>query len=187
MELFWATVGLFLLSSGLQAGLIFLQQSGGWLTRWWGTHAFAIYNVITLIPWAAFVLVYVVFQFTEHPALPWEGIWLQIIGGILIFAGLSEALWVAILLGPARLNGLRFFSPSLQKERVISGPFRWLENPMYTGYFLVFLGIALLRNSLYDVVIALESLLLLNYFQSTIENRGLCARTQQSLNQRGPQ
>lgn len=186
MEMFWATAGLFLLSSGLQAGLILLQQSGGRLTRWWGIHAFAIYNIITLLPWTAFVLVYVVFQFTEHPALPWEGLWLQVTGGILIFAGVSVALWVAILLGPARLNGRRFFQPALQEERVVSGPFRWLENPMYTGYFLMFLGIALLRNSLYDVVIALESLLLLNYFQSTIENRGLSARTQQGLNQKSP-
>jgi hypothetical protein len=47
MELFWATVGLFLLSSGLQAGLIFLQQSGSRLTRWWGSPAFAVYNIIT--------------------------------------------------------------------------------------------------------------------------------------------
>jgi protein-S-isoprenylcysteine O-methyltransferase Ste14 len=184
MEMFWATMGLFLLSSGLQSGLIFLQQSGGRLTRWWGTHAFIIYNVITLIPWTAFVLVYVVFQFTDHPALSWEGLWLQVIGGILIFIGSSVALWVAILLGPARLNGLRFFDPSLKEDRVIAGPFRWLENPMYTGYFLVFLGVALLRNSLYDLVIALESLLLLNYFQAAIENRGLSARTQQSINKR---
>jgi protein-S-isoprenylcysteine O-methyltransferase Ste14 len=185
MELFWATVGLFLLSSGLQTGLIFLQQSGGQLTRWWGSRAFAIYNVITLIPWTAFVLVYVMFQFTPHPALPWEGLWLQVLGGILIFAGVYVALWVGILLGPARLNGVRFFDPALQEERAVSGPFRWLENPMYTGYFLVLLGVALLRNSLYDVVIALESLLLLNYFQATIENRGLNARTQQNINKKG--
>jgi protein-S-isoprenylcysteine O-methyltransferase Ste14 len=185
MEMFWATADLFLLSSGVQAGLILLQQSGSRLTRWWDTHAFAIYNVITLIPWTAFVLVYVVFQFTEHPTLPWEGPWLQALGGVLIFAGVSVALWVAILLGPARLNGLRFFHPALQEERVISGPFRWLENPMYTGYFLVFLGIALLRNSLYDLVIALESLLLLNYFQATIENRCLSTRMHQGSMNKG--
>jgi protein-S-isoprenylcysteine O-methyltransferase Ste14 len=178
MEMFWATIGLFLLSSGLQCGLIFLQQSDGRLTRWWGSRAFSIYNVITLIPWAAFVLIYSVLQLIPHPTLPWEGWWLQALGGLFIFAGASVALWVAILLGPAKLNGLRFFEPALQEERVVSDPFRWLENRMYTGYFLVFLGVALLKNSLYDLAIALESLLLLNYLQAGIENRGLGAGKQ---------
>jgi protein-S-isoprenylcysteine O-methyltransferase Ste14 len=179
--MFWATIGLFLLSSGLQCGLIFLQQSDDQLTRWWGSRAFSIYNVITLIPWTAFALVYLVLQFTPHPALPWEGLWLQVFGGLLIFIGASVALWVAILLGPAKLNGLRFFKP-LREEQVVSGPFRWLKNPMYTGYFLVFLGVALLKNSLYDLAIALESLLLLNNIQARIENRGLGAGTQQRVN-----
>ncbi len=48
-----------------------------------------------------------------------------------------------------------------------------MKNPMYTGFFLVLLGIALWKNSLYDLAIALESLLLLNGFQARIENRGL--------------
>jgi protein-S-isoprenylcysteine O-methyltransferase Ste14 len=131
------------------------------------------------------VVVYVVFQFIKHPTLPWESLWFQALGGVLVFVGVSAALWVAMLLGPARLNGLRFFRPALPEERVISGPFRWLENPMYTGYFLVSLGIALLRDSRYDLVIALESLLLLNYFQATIENRGLGKRARQSSMNKG--
>jgi protein-S-isoprenylcysteine O-methyltransferase Ste14 len=89
---------------------------------------------------------------------------------------------VAILLGPAKLNGLRFFKPALREEQVVSGPFRWLKNPMYTGYFLVFLGLTLLKNSLYDLAIALKSLLLLNSIQARIENRGLGAGTQQRVN-----
>ena len=174
MELFWATVGLFLLSSGLQAGLIYLQQTSGRLAGWWGSHAFFVYNVITLVPWAAFVLLFAALQFSQHPSLPWGNLWFQVIGGILIFSGASLALWVAILLGPARLNGLGYFAPAMidvKEERVISGPFRWMKNPMYTGFFLVFLGIALGKNSLYDLAIALESLLLLNGFQAGVENR----------------
>ncbi len=123
MELFWPTVGLFLIYSGLQTGLIFLQQSGGQLTRWWGYHAFLIYNGITLTPWAAFVLVYVALQFTQHPSLPWENLWLRVNGGILILVGTSLALWVAILMGTARLNGLRFFVPALQRRAGYFRPF----------------------------------------------------------------
>ena len=173
MVLFGATVGLFLVSSGLQTALILVQQSGGRLTTWWGPHAFSIYNAITLIPWAAFVLAYLALQFTQHPSLPWESLWIQVIGGILISFGVSLALWVAILMGPARLNGLRHFAPASREERVTTGPFQWLKNPMYTGYFLVLLGIALWMSSLFDLAIALESLLLLNGFQARIENRGL--------------
>ena len=78
-----------------------------------------------------------------------------------------------MLLGPARLNGLRFFNPTLKHERIISGPFRRMKNPMYTGYFFVLLGVALLKDSLYDIAIAAESLVLLNGVQAWIENRGL--------------
>ena len=173
MVLFAATAGLFLLSSGLQTALIFVQQSGGRLTGWWGPHAFSIYNAITLIPWAAFVLAHLALQFTQHPSLPWESLWIQVIGGILISFGVSLALWVAILMGPARLNGRRHFAPASREARVTTVPFRWLKNPMYTGYFLVLLGIALWMSSLFDLAIALESLLLLNGFQARIENRRL--------------
>ncbi len=177
MVLFWATVGLFLLSSGLQAGLIYLQHTSGRLSSWWGSLAFPIYNVITLIPWAAFALAYVTLQFRQHPPLPWSNLWLQVIGGILVVSGTCLSVWVATLFGPARLNGLRHFAGATKEERIASGPFRWIDNPMYTGYFLILLGIALWQNSLYDLVIALESLLLLNGVQARIENLGLNKRT----------
>ncbi len=173
IELFASTVILFILASVIQTGLISLQQASSRLSKWWGSRAFFFYNIITLIPWVAFVLSYVVLQFEAHPPLPLEGRWLQIIGGILFLSGTSLALWVAKLMGPARLNGLRHFAPELEEERVTSGPFQWLKNPMYTGYFLVLLGVAFSINSLYDLAIALESLLLLNGIQARIENRGL--------------
>ncbi len=164
-------------SSALQTGLIFVQQRSGSLSGWWGCRAFTIYNIITLIPWSAFVLTYVTLQFRQHPPLPWTILWLQVIGGVLAFSGMCLALWVARMLGPARLNGLRHFAGATDEERIVSGPFHWLENPMYTGYFLVLLGIALWKNSAYDLVIALESLLLLNGVQARIENSGLSGRT----------
>ena len=46
-----------------------------------------------------------------------------------------------------------------------------MKNLLYTGYYLVLLDIALWKNSIYDLAIALESLLLLNGFQARIENR----------------
>ena len=177
MTLFWTALGLFAFSSILQTGLIYVQQRSGTLSRWWGGRAFAIYNLITLIPWVAFLLTYVTLQFRQHPLLPWSSLWLQVIGGILAVLGAFLALWVATLFGPARLNGSRHFTGATEEERIKSGPFRWIDNPMYTGYFLVLLGIALWQNSLYDLIIALEALLLLNGVQARIENLGLPGRT----------
>ena len=173
MALFWATLGLFAFSSVLQTGLIYVQQRSATLSRWWGGRAFAIYNLITLIPWVAFLLTYVTLQFEQHPTLPWSSLWLQVIGGFLALSGAVLALWVARLFGPARLNGLRHFIGATDEERIGYGPFRWIDNPMYTGYFLILMGIALWQNSLYDLIIALESLLLLNGVQARIENSGL--------------
>lgn len=173
MALLWTTVSLFAFSSGLQTGLIYVQQRSGTLSRWWGARAFSIYNFITLAPWAAFLLFYVTLQFEQHPQLPWPSLWHQVIGGILVVSGTCLSVWVATLFGPARLNGLRHFTGATDEGRIKSGPFRWIDNPMYTGYFLILLGIALWQNSLYDLVIALESLLLLNGVQARIENSGL--------------
>lgn len=173
MALFWATVSLFAFSSVLQTGLIYVQQRSGRLSRLWGARAFSIYNFVTLVPWAAFLLFYVTLQFKHHPQLPWPSLWLEILGAVLAVSGAALALWVATLFGPARLNGLRHFTGATNEERILTGPFRWMNNPMYTGYFLILLGIALWQNSLYDLVIALESLLLLNGVQARIENSGL--------------
>ena len=174
--MFWTTVGLFAFSSGLQTGLLYIQRRSGCLSRWWGGRAFSIYNFITVAPWTAFLLLYVTLQFRQHPELPWPSLWVQVLGVVLVLAGAVLALQVAILLGPARLNGLRHFTGATGVERIVSGPFRWMDNPMYTGYFFVLLGVALWKNSLYDLVIASESLLLLNGLQATIENWGLKRR-----------
>ncbi len=173
MALFWTTLGLFAFSSVLQTGLIYVQQRSGSLSDWWGARAFSIYNFVTLAPWAAFLLFYGTLQFEEYPPLPWSSLWLQALGVVLVLSGAVLALWVATLFGPARLNGLRHFTCATKEERIVTGPFRWIDNPMYTGYFLILMGIALWQNSLYDLVIALESLLLLNGVQARIENSGL--------------
>ena len=171
--MFLATIVLFLLASLIQSSLILLQQRGETLTRWWGQRAFPVYNVITLIPWTAFVVVYVALQFQPHPELSLPGPWFQVIGALLLFAGAVLSGWVAVLLGPAKLNGLRFFDPAIQYRRVPSGPFRLMKNPMYTGFFFIFLGVALWKDSLYSLAIALESIIVLNGVQAWVENQGL--------------
>lgn len=177
--MFWSSVILFFLASLIQSGLILLQQRGETLTRRLGRYAFPAYNFVTLVPWAAFVVTYAILQLESHPGLPLSGMWVQALGVLLFLVGSFLAGWVAVLLGPARLNGLRFFDPAIRRDRVLSGPFRLMRNPMYTGFFLVFLGAAFWKDSLYDLAIALESLVLLNGIQAWVENQGL-VRTSRS-------
>ena len=167
--MFWATIILFLIASIIQCGLILLQQRGERLTLWWGRYAFSVYNVITLFPWIAFVLAFLTLQLQPRPELLLSGVWLQAFGALLLLSGTFLAVWVAVQLGPARLNGLRFFDPVIRHDRIPSGPFRLLKNPMYSGFFLIFLGLALWQNSLYNLAIALESAVLLNGMQAWIE------------------
>ncbi|MFQ6026892.1 MAG: methyltransferase family protein [Dehalococcoidia bacterium] len=176
VPLFWVTVGLFVFSNVLQTGLLYAQQRNGSLSRWWGCRAFTIYNFVTLVPWAAFLVAYLSLHLRPHQLLPCHSGWVQVAGGAIFLLGAVLALWVGKLLGPARLNGVRHFSATADAKGIESGPFRWMDNPMYTGCFLMLLGIGLWKNSLPDLVIALESLILLNHFQSRIENSGLTRR-----------
>lgn len=92
-------------------------------------------------------------------AIVWQGsvpetasLW-RIAGGVLALVGLVLMLWSARSLGRS-LTALP--EPVAGGDLVMSGPYRWVRHPMYTGVFLMFSGIALLFDSLAGVVLSVS-------------------------------
>jgi protein-S-isoprenylcysteine O-methyltransferase Ste14 len=70
-------------------------------------------------------------------------------GTILMFAGLSLAVWAKAILRRS------FGIAAANRGAVISGPYRLIRHPMYAGYFLVFAGFLINNPSIWNLVVYL--------------------------------
>ncbi|NOT10196.1 MAG: hypothetical protein HOP28_18535 [Gemmatimonadales bacterium] len=68
-------------------------------------------------------------------------------GALLIAAGLGVKLWAASALGPAAYYWGNFFRDEPAVAPSLTGPYRWLDNPMYTVGYLHAYGFALATQS----------------------------------------
>jgi protein-S-isoprenylcysteine O-methyltransferase Ste14 len=94
-------------------------------------------------------------------------------GLLFIVVGTAVFFWAGFQLGLKRTWGIRFFDSRYKSKLELAGPYKILENPIYTGLFLFFLGFALFSNSLFFLLISVESYLLLNVLMAELENREL--------------
>lgn len=151
-----------------------IQDRLSWYTNRFGEkRGFFIHFTITALLWAALYFMFLLRNSTHDMPLPISTSWLAEIGTILTYLGVALAIWSIALLGVRRMWGIRYFSketkPSVEKR----GPYRFLKNPMYAGFFFIFLGAALTQNSLFYLVAAAESFLLLNVCLARFENKGI--------------
>jgi protein-S-isoprenylcysteine O-methyltransferase Ste14 len=82
--------------------------------------------------------------------VPWP-LPLRILGGLLVAAGL--------FLGGSALSQMRKAHTSPDPHQpttalVTSGPYRFTRNPIYLGFFLIYLGFTLLAETLWGVIIS---------------------------------
>ncbi|MBI4549158.1 MAG: isoprenylcysteine carboxylmethyltransferase family protein [Ignavibacteriae bacterium] len=67
-----------------------------------------------------------------------HGCLIQFLSGLLLFAGLSLALWARWTMRDAfQPPGLR---PTEETPLIVDGPFRWTRNPNYLGYLIMWIG-----------------------------------------------
>ena len=69
------------------------------------------------------------------------------------------------------MNGDAF--GAVTARRIGSGPYRWLRNPIYDSYALALAGWAFVTGAGGYLVLALESLIVLNLVEAGVESRAI--------------
>lgn len=162
------TVMFFALASALNTADQVLEARFGFLRRRFGGRvAWAIHLAFITPGWIAFfVLASGVGEPLRWP-LP-EGAW--VMGPPVLAVGLVLSGSALVQLGPvATLNG-RVFGVG-RREVVEGGIFAWLDNPMYDGFALIFVGSGFWATNSAHLVLAAASYVILNLCEARVENR----------------
>lgn len=129
-----------------------------WITHLW----------LNGIIWSVLVVWLTIIQFSLPTNLDvsftfkWIGIALFILGITMVIA-------ISFVLNFQNLMGLRFFYPA-ETKRIPSSLYRILNNPMYDGFILILVGLALWLGVVQDFYLAFASFLLLNVILASVEN-----------------
>jgi protein-S-isoprenylcysteine O-methyltransferase Ste14 len=95
------------------------------------------------------------------------------IGGILLVSGVFLAIWGRRVMERAGTN----VNPTLPSTALVAtGPFLFSRNPLYVALTLIYVGLALLANALWVLVLIVPVLLILHYGVVRREERYLEAR-----------
>ena len=94
----------------------------------------------------------------------------QLIGLVLLVTGLVVSTWGFIILGVKRSLCLNFFEENVPVVK--SSIYRYLRNPEVNGFWAAMAGFALFTRSYYNLIIAVEYILLM-IPHSKLENRPL--------------
>ncbi len=81
--------------------------------------------------------------------------WLAVAAGVIgIAAGIGIKLWARSGVGPTGYYWYDFFDPAARAPETPRGPYRYLDNPMYTVGYLHAYGFAILVESLPGLILA---------------------------------
>ena len=153
----FALMFVFLTIFGESVNLI-LQLRGRKITKWVGPYAFTFHMAITGGLWVITFIVILLLQMEDHPTFH-DHLILQYTGLILLVSGGAVALWTCNVLGLKRALCLNFFEEGV--PAATEGPYRYLSNPLDYGFWTALIGFALLTGSLYNLVIAVEFILVM--------------------------
>jgi protein-S-isoprenylcysteine O-methyltransferase Ste14 len=95
----------------------------------------------------------------------------QVVGAILVFAGLGLAVWARVHLG--RNWGMPMTEKD-EPELVTSGPYRLVRHPIYSGILLAVLGTALANNLYWLIAFAV---ILVYFIYSAKVEEGIMTRS----------
>jgi protein-S-isoprenylcysteine O-methyltransferase Ste14 len=98
------------------------------------------------------------------------GLW---VGGALLASGVFLAIWGRRVMEQSGTN----VNPTLPTTALVAiGPFRFSRNPLYVALTLIYVGLALLANALWVLVLIVPVLLILHYGVVRREERYLEAK-----------
>ncbi len=108
----------------------------------------------SIIGIAIMVLLWIPLPFPVSDVLRWV---LLIVGGLLFFAGMAIIWWGRVTLGETHNVSSSMGAEVFEGQRLITGgPFAYVRNPMYVGFFISMVG-ALMLYRTWTVVVVLIS------------------------------
>lgn len=90
-------------------------------------------------------------------------------GVLLVVTGIATKLWAAATLGEKAYYWYNFFTPTRPLEPATTGPYAFLENPMYTVGYLQAYGFALVTGSALGLVASLVDQAAILAFHRSVE------------------
>jgi len=137
---------------------LILQLKGKKLTKWFGRNAFKIHAIVMLAFWVMTIILVFALQFEKH-LLFHNNIILKYAGLVLFIGGLVLSTWALKLLGLRRALCLNFFEKKVPVVK--SSLYKHFENPLDYGFVIFMFGLALLTASWYNLIIAIEALIII--------------------------
>lgn len=101
-----------------------------------------------------------------HPVARWAGAALMVAGMVIVRRGIATMRRAGTNVPPNRPATVI----------VTSGPFGWSRNPLYVGLYIAFIGISLLINTLWGVIVLIPLFALMHYGVILREERYLAAK-----------
>lgn len=155
--LFVLTLVSVFLTVSVESSVFILQLKRRKFSQWFGKNAFKVHMAITGFFWSVSSLLIVILQFKKHPFFHNSAV-LKYAGLIVLASGLFISIWGFRLLGVKRSFGLNFFEDSVPVVK--KSLYKTIKNPEEYGFWMAVLGFALFTQSLYNLVIALEFIIL---------------------------
>ncbi len=158
----WAVLAFHVAARIAYVGFIWVglvrQQASDWWTRRWGTEGgFAKFRrgawFVMLIDGVSFVAVCLVDRGTLPATVP--RVPAIVVGVALALLGIGTKLCAAATLGDKAYYWYNFFTPAARVAPAVTGPYRYLRNPMYTVGYLQTYGFALVTGSLAGLAVSL--------------------------------
>jgi protein-S-isoprenylcysteine O-methyltransferase Ste14 len=117
------------------------------------------------------------FAWWLHATIPFEivaepsfGLWALTIGTVALVVGAAVFWWGMSTFARAR-TGILLQRPA--SRLVTYGPYRWSRNPMYVGFVAMYLGFALMMNSVWPIALLPGVIVALELIVITREERYL--------------
>ncbi len=155
--LYVLTLASVFLAVSVESLIFVLQLKGRKFSQWFGKNAFRVHMVITGFFWTVSFCLILFLQFKKHPFFHNSAV-LKYAGLIVLVSGLTISIWGFRLLGVKRSFGLNFFEDSVPVVK--KSLYKTIKNPEEYGFWMAVLGFALFTQSLYNLVIALEFIIL---------------------------
>lgn len=146
------------LTISIESLVFILQIKGQIFSKWFGTRAFTIHMIVTGFFWVVSFGFIVLLQFEKHPFFHDSSV-LKYAGLVICVSGLVMAIWGFTLLGVKRSFGLNFFEDNV--PTVNKSLYKSIKNPEDYGFWMAVFGFALFTRSSYNLVIAIEFIVLM--------------------------